>query len=146
MAEEAARLTLDTRNKDLAKIGQFSDYARVKIRMVARKNKQSWTLVRIIPCPTVSVYDLEVTAADILNRVIADLLKDGFKAGHVGDGVLLVDWSDSVSQLQEQQPKTVDRVGTQHQTVHPEVRMAHRQQLSEMIRRMNVATAKSGRY
>lgn len=110
-AESAAHITAENLRRDELRLGEYSDFARVRIRAKARENKQSFTMLRILPCPALDRLESKLNPRAILNRVMDDLIRDGFSVSHMGSGIIYVDWSRALHDLQSRTaPSVPDRV------------------------------------
>lgn len=143
MASQTAALTLAAVHRDVEKTSEFTDYVRVKIRMWARTNRRPWMLVRVIPCPTVNMFEVHVSAAAVINRVLHDLAAEGYRVAHVGDGVVLVDWTPAFEQAMQQAPRVLDRVRA---TASVDVEVDRAQQRSQIAELMRRAASRRVRY
>ena len=140
-AQATALITLENVNARVNKLREYVTYARGAVRTKARKSKQSWAVIRVLPCPKVDTMELRFDPAVVMNQVIHELMKDGYVVAPIGRGQLLVDWTSQFQQAEQAHVEQVpDRMAALDLSQQQQ-QAALRANLAELNRRRQLRTA-----
>ena len=136
-AEGSAEITADNLRRELRKLGEYTDYARVRIRARAREIKQPFAIFRLLPCPAIDTLESRLDPRIIINKVVEDLIQDGYNAHHLGQGMMYVDWKrafeDVAKRILPSVPDRIAEVESRRKNYEADVR--RRFELYELLRK-----------